>query len=86
MEEMLVLGIETSCDETAAAIVREDGTVLADIVASQIKITLRMAELFPSLRQGLIFEPSRPSLSVRSRFFQIVSMMYRVSRSHRVQA
>ncbi|MCB1538022.1 MAG: tRNA (adenosine(37)-N6)-threonylcarbamoyltransferase complex transferase subunit TsaD [Rhodospirillales bacterium] len=33
---MHVLGIETSCDETAAAIVRDDGTVLANVVYSQI--------------------------------------------------
>ncbi|MEQ8441056.1 MAG: tRNA (adenosine(37)-N6)-threonylcarbamoyltransferase complex transferase subunit TsaD [Alphaproteobacteria bacterium] len=33
---MLVLGIETSCDETAAAIVRDDGTVLSNIIHSQL--------------------------------------------------
>ena len=37
---MIVLGIETSCDETAAAVVRDDGAgrgvVLADIVRSQL--------------------------------------------------
>ena len=33
---MIVLGIETSCDETAAALVRDDRTVLADLVLSQI--------------------------------------------------
>ncbi len=33
---MKVLGIESSCDETAAAVVREDGRVLSDVVASQI--------------------------------------------------
>ena len=32
---MLVLGIESSCDETAAAIVRDDGVILADCVLSQ---------------------------------------------------
>ena len=30
-----VLGIETSCDETAAAVLDEDGRVLAEAVASQ---------------------------------------------------
>jgi len=30
-----VLGIETSCDETAAALLQPDGTVLADVVLSQ---------------------------------------------------
>lgn len=34
---MLVLGIETSCDETAAAIVRDDRTILADVVLSQLE-------------------------------------------------
>src|SRR5687767_11879275 len=33
---MLTLGIETSCDETAAAIVDEQGNVLADVVHSQV--------------------------------------------------
>ncbi|MEM8606311.1 MAG: tRNA (adenosine(37)-N6)-threonylcarbamoyltransferase complex transferase subunit TsaD [Myxococcota bacterium] len=33
---MRVLGIESSCDETAAAVVDERGRVLADVVASQI--------------------------------------------------
>lgn len=34
---MLVLGIESSCDETAAAVVDDQGLVLADVVASQIQ-------------------------------------------------
>jgi N6-L-threonylcarbamoyladenine synthase len=33
---MLTLGIETSCDETAAAIVDEQGHVLSDVVHSQV--------------------------------------------------
>ncbi len=33
---MIVLGIESSCDETAAALVRDDGEVIADVVASQV--------------------------------------------------
>jgi len=32
----LILGIESSCDETSAALVRQDGTVLANVVASQL--------------------------------------------------
>ena len=34
---MIVLGIETSCDETAAAIVTDDGKILADVVLSQLE-------------------------------------------------
>jgi len=33
---MIVLGIETSCDETAVAIVRDDRTILCDLVLSQL--------------------------------------------------
>lgn len=34
---MIVLGIESSCDETAAALVTDRGEVLADLVLSQLK-------------------------------------------------
>ncbi len=35
---MLILGIETSCDETAAAVVEDGKTVLSNVVASQVPI------------------------------------------------
>jgi len=34
---MLVLGIETSCDETAAAIVRDGKEILSNVIYSQVK-------------------------------------------------
>lgn len=34
---MIVLGIETSCDETAAAVVKDDGTILSNIILSQLE-------------------------------------------------
>ena len=34
---MLILGIETSCDETAAAVVEDGRRVLSSVVASQIE-------------------------------------------------
>ena len=37
MQGMIVLGIETSCDETAAAVVAADRRILSDIVLSQIE-------------------------------------------------
>jgi len=33
---MIILGIETSCDETAAAVVRDDRTILSNVLVSQI--------------------------------------------------
>ncbi|MDH5188459.1 MAG: tRNA (adenosine(37)-N6)-threonylcarbamoyltransferase complex transferase subunit TsaD [Rhodospirillaceae bacterium] len=34
---MIVLGIETSCDETAAAVVTDDGKILSNVILSQIE-------------------------------------------------
>jgi N6-L-threonylcarbamoyladenine synthase len=46
---MLVLGIETSCDETSAAIVRDGTTLLSNIVASQIPLHERYGGVVPEL-------------------------------------
>ncbi len=46
---MIVLGIESSCDETAAAVVVSDGRVLADVVASQIELHAPYGGVVPEL-------------------------------------
>lgn len=46
---MLILGIETSCDETAVALVRSDGTVLSDVVHSQVKVHSPYGGVVPEL-------------------------------------
>ncbi|MGZ4394768.1 MAG: tRNA (adenosine(37)-N6)-threonylcarbamoyltransferase complex transferase subunit TsaD [Gaiellaceae bacterium] len=45
----MILGIETSCDETAAALVEEDGTVLSSIVASQAELHARYGGVVPEI-------------------------------------
>ena len=44
-----ILGIESSCDETAAAVVRADGRVVSDVVASQIDVHARYGGVVPEL-------------------------------------
>jgi N6-L-threonylcarbamoyladenine synthase len=46
---MLVLGIESSCDETAAAVVADGSTVLANIVDTQIAVHSRYGGVVPEL-------------------------------------
>ena len=46
---MLILGIETSCDETAASVVENGRTVLSSIVASQTKIHHPYGGVVPEL-------------------------------------
>ncbi|KAH9733118.1 putative tRNA N6-adenosine threonylcarbamoyltransferase [Citrus sinensis] len=37
-DDLIILGIETSCDDTAAAVVRGNGEILSQVVSSQVKI------------------------------------------------
>jgi len=46
---MLVLGIETSCDETAAAIVRDGKEILSNIIYSQVKTHTPYGGVVPEL-------------------------------------
>ncbi len=46
---MLILGIESSCDETAAALVEDGHVVLSSIVASQVRTHRRFGGVVPEL-------------------------------------
>ena len=46
---MRILGIETSCDETAAAVVSDGTGILASVVSSQVKIHRRYGGVVPEL-------------------------------------
>jgi len=46
---MLVLGVESSCDETAVAIVRDGKEVLANVVLSQIDIHTKFGGVVPEI-------------------------------------
>lgn len=46
---MLVLGVESSCDETSVAIVRDGKEVLANVINSQIKIHERFGGVVPEV-------------------------------------
>jgi N6-L-threonylcarbamoyladenine synthase len=45
---MLILGIETSCDETAAALV-EDGTIISNVISSQIDLHASFGGVVPEV-------------------------------------
>lgn len=53
---MKVLGIETSCDETAVAVVEDGVHILSDVVASQVEIHARYGGVVPEVasRQHLL--------------------------------
>lgn len=45
----LILGLETSCDETAAAVVADGRRILSNVVASQIDLHRRYGGVFPEV-------------------------------------
>jgi tRNA N6-adenosine threonylcarbamoyltransferase len=45
----VILGLETSCDETAAALVTVDGDILANVVASQAGLHARYGGVVPEI-------------------------------------
>jgi N6-L-threonylcarbamoyladenine synthase len=58
----LILGIETSCDETAAALVTGDGAILANVVASQAELHARFGGVVPEIASRRHLELVTPVL------------------------
>ncbi|MSO95905.1 MAG: tRNA (adenosine(37)-N6)-threonylcarbamoyltransferase complex transferase subunit TsaD [Thermoleophilia bacterium] len=45
----MILGIETSCDETAAAVITDEGEVLSSVIASQSEVHARYGGVVPEV-------------------------------------
>ena len=59
----MLLGVETSCDETAAALVTGDGRVLANVVASQAELHARYGGVVPEVASRRHLELVGPVVS-----------------------
>src|SRR3989304_5125059 len=46
---MLILGIETSCDETGVAVVEDGRRVLSNVIASQVELHARYGGVVPEV-------------------------------------
>ncbi|NWF70482.1 MAG: tRNA (adenosine(37)-N6)-threonylcarbamoyltransferase complex transferase subunit TsaD [Chloroflexi bacterium] len=57
---MYILGIETSCDETAAAVVIDGKTIASNIVASQIDLHAQYGGVFPEMASRAHVEAISP--------------------------
>jgi N6-L-threonylcarbamoyladenine synthase len=57
---MLILAIESSCDDTAAAVIDGPDQVLSNIIASQFKIHSRFGGIVPELASRAHIEAIRP--------------------------
>jgi len=53
---MIVLGIESSCDETGVAIVKDEKKILANVVASSLKLHRRHGGVIPEIASRMQLE------------------------------
>ncbi len=61
---MNILGIETSCDETAAAVVKDGRQILSNIVASQIDLHAKYGGVIPELAARSHIEVMLPTVEL----------------------
>ncbi|MEA2704181.1 MAG: tRNA N6-adenosine threonylcarbamoyltransferase [Actinomycetota bacterium] len=62
-DRFLILGIETSCDETAAAIVADGHDVVASVISSQIDLHARYGGVVPELASRAHVELLAPAVA-----------------------
>jgi len=58
----LILGLETSCDETAAAVITQDGQILANVISSQADLHARYGGVVPEVASRRHLELVTPVL------------------------
>ena len=61
--ETLILAIETSCDETSAAVLRGDRTILANVISSQSALHERYGGIVPELASRAHVQAINPALA-----------------------
>ncbi|MBI2844875.1 MAG: hypothetical protein HYX78_15895, partial [Armatimonadetes bacterium] len=59
---MKILGIETSCDETSAAVVEDGKTILSNIVSSQAELFQRFGGVVPEVASRRHVELMNPTV------------------------
>lgn len=59
---MIILGIESSCDETAAAVVRDGRVLLSSVIASQVDVHARYGGVVPEIASRKHIEAIAPAI------------------------
>ncbi len=80
---MLVLGVESSCDETSVAIVKDGKEVLANIVLSQIDIHTKFGGVVPEVASrnhvyqvSIVFKEAFVKAKVKEEDIDVVAVTY----------
>ena len=78
---MLVLGVESSCDETSVAILRDGKEVLSNVINSQIKIHEKFGGVVPEVASrhhvyqvSMVFEEAFKQAGVKPEDIDLVAV------------
>lgn len=80
---MLVLGVESSCDETSVAVVRDGKEVLSNVILSQIDIHKEFGGVVPEIASrhhvknvSMVFEEALETAGVKGEDIDLVAVTY----------
>lgn len=80
---MLVLGVESSCDETSVAVVRDGKEVLSNVILSQIDIHKEYGGVVPEIASrhhvknvSIVFEEALEKANVKGEDIDLVAVTY----------
>ena len=62
-KQSIILGIESSCDETGCAIITQDGNILANIISSQASIHASHGGVVPEVAAREHLSAMRPVIT-----------------------
>lgn len=63
MKDIIILGIETSCDETSAAVVKNGREILSNVISSQIDLHQKFGGVVPEIASRKHVETIMPVIS-----------------------
>ena len=66
MKDVLVLGIESSCDETAVAVVKNGRQILSDVIASQADFHEQFGGVVPELASRMHIDAIYPTVQMQT--------------------
>ena len=62
MKDVLILGIESSCDETACAVVRNGRDILSDVISSQADFHEQFGGVVPEMASRMHVDSIYPTI------------------------
>ena len=85
-KDILILAIESSCDETAAAVIKNGRTVLSNVISSQIDIHKEYGGVVPEIASrkhiGHTLKHNIMHITIKCTYYQYIFCTQNVTKIH----